>query len=113
MLCMIRLSLAEKPSDGKTTPGNGVKLLLDGMRSANFVAMHSLDDQAPEGDNFCLNQFQNHVDTPTPSIGGNYFEGIQNCQLSNNRLWWGYQILQNRMYMGQKWLKGMSSFHSN
>lgn len=60
-----RLSVA-KPVDTKTpnlAPGMGVKLLRDGMDSANFVCMFSVDGQPSL--NFFENDFVNHIPDPT------------------------------------------------
>ena len=59
--CYTRLSEAA-PVDTKTPnsrPGVGVKLLRDGMDSANFVSMFSVDGQ--EDLNFFANNFENHI----------------------------------------------------
>ena len=59
-----RLSIA-KPVDTKTpnlAPGMGVKLLRDGMDSANFVCMFSVDGQ--DDLNFFANDFVNHIPDP-------------------------------------------------
>lgn len=60
-----RLSVA-KPVDTKTpnlAPGMGVKLLRDGVDSANFVCMFSVDGQ--DSLNFFANDFVNHIPDPT------------------------------------------------
>ena len=44
-------------------PGMGVKLLRDGMDSANFVAMYSVDGQ--DSLNFFANDWNNHVAAAT------------------------------------------------
>lgn len=56
-----RLSVA-KPVDTRTpnlAPGMGVKLLRDGVDSANFVCMFSVDGQ--DSLNFFANDFVNHI----------------------------------------------------
>lgn len=56
-----RLSVA-KPVDTKTpnmAPGMGIKLLRDGMDSANFVCMFSVDGQ--DTLDFFGNDFNNHI----------------------------------------------------
>jgi hypothetical protein len=60
-----RMSLAAEPNAKKlnTTPGIGVKFLRDGMDSADFVAMYSVDGQ--ESWNFFKNQFSNHISAAT------------------------------------------------
>ena len=61
---LARLSVA-KPPDTKTpnlTPGMGIKLLRDGMDSANFVCMFSVDGQ--DDLNFFANDFVNHIPDP-------------------------------------------------
>lgn len=64
----IRMSLAKQPDETKTTaaegagnfiPGFGLKLLRDGMPSANLVSMYSVDGQ--ESWNFFKNEFHNHI----------------------------------------------------
>jgi len=42
-----------------TAPGIGVKFLRDGIDSANFVAMYSVDGQ--QGWNFFKNDLLNHI----------------------------------------------------
>ena len=57
----VRFSTAA-PVDTKTPtllPGMGVKLLRDGVDSANFVAMYSVDGQSSL--NFFANDFSNHI----------------------------------------------------
>jgi hypothetical protein len=59
-----RLSVA-KPVDTKTpnmAPGMGVKLLRDGVDSANFVCMFGVDGQ--DDLNFFANDFVNHIPDP-------------------------------------------------
>lgn len=59
-----RLSVA-KPPDTKTpnlAPGMGVKLLRDGMDSADFVCMYGVDGQ--DDLNFFANDFSNHIPDP-------------------------------------------------
>jgi len=71
---MLRLSLAIDLSLGPFTPGIGVKLLRDGMPSANFVAMNNVDGQ--ESGNFFETDFSNHIPKPTSipqKILGNKF----------------------------------------
>eukprot|EP00545_Synedropsis_sp_CCMP1620_P013676 CAMPEP_0119014664 /NCGR_PEP_ID=MMETSP1176-20130426/10148_1 /TAXON_ID=265551 /ORGANISM="Synedropsis recta cf, Strain CCMP1620" /LENGTH=334 /DNA_ID=CAMNT_0006967879 /DNA_START=21 /DNA_END=1025 /DNA_ORIENTATION=+ len=59
---LVRLSLAKKASSWQgTIPGLGVKFFRDGMPSANFVAMYSLDGQT--SGNFFENDFTTHVNT--------------------------------------------------
>lgn len=60
---LVRLSVATKPLFGRTIPGLAVKFLRDGMPSANFVAMYSLDGQP--GGNFFENSFTNQVNSTT------------------------------------------------
>lgn len=43
-------------------PGMGIKLLRDGMDSANFVCMFSVDGQ--DDLNFFANDFVNHIPDP-------------------------------------------------
>jgi len=43
-------------------PGMGIKLLRDGMDSANFVCMFSVDGQ--DDLNFFANDFSNHIPDP-------------------------------------------------
>ncbi len=60
----IRMSIA-KPEDTKTpnlAPGMGVKLLRDGVDSANFVAMYGVDGQ--DSLNWFANDFTNHIPNP-------------------------------------------------
>eukprot|EP00746_Dinoflagellata_sp_MGD_P020368 gnl/MRDRNA2_/MRDRNA2_147454_c0_seq1.p1 gnl/MRDRNA2_/MRDRNA2_147454_c0~~gnl/MRDRNA2_/MRDRNA2_147454_c0_seq1.p1 ORF type:complete len:432 (-),score=64.80 gnl/MRDRNA2_/MRDRNA2_147454_c0_seq1:186-1388(-) len=57
----IRLSSANCPSSSGFTPGAAVKLLRDGMPSANFVAMPSLDGQACKDNNFFEKNFTTHI----------------------------------------------------
>jgi len=60
----IRMSIA-KPEDTKTpnlAPGMGVKLLRDGVDSANFVAMYGVDGQ--DSLNWFANDFSNHIPNP-------------------------------------------------
>jgi len=59
---MLRLSLAVDLKFGNFVPGIGVKLLRDGMPSANFVAMDSVDGQ--ESGNFFEADFSNHIAKP-------------------------------------------------
>jgi len=59
---MLRLSLALDLRFGDFTPGIGVKLLRDGMPSANFVAMDNVDGQ--ESGNFFERDFSNHISKP-------------------------------------------------
>jgi len=56
-----RFSLAKEPSTSSraTAPGMGLKLLRDGIDSANLVAMYSVDGQ--DSWNFFKNDFTNHV----------------------------------------------------
>ena len=61
----VRMSSAA-PVDTKTPnmkPGMGVKFLRDGVDSANFVAMLSVDGQPSL--NFFENDWSNHIPTPT------------------------------------------------
>jgi len=59
--CYARLSFAKEPNVKKanTTPGMGVKCLRDGMDSANFVAMYSIDGH--ESWDFFAVDFTNHI----------------------------------------------------
>lgn len=60
----IRMSVA-KPVDTKTpnlAPGMGIKLLRDGVDSANFVAMFGVDGQ--DDLNWFANDFSNHIPDP-------------------------------------------------
>ena len=56
-----RFSLAKEPSSSSraTAPGMGLKLLRDGMDSANLVAMYSVDGQ--DSWNFFKHDFTNHI----------------------------------------------------
>eukprot|EP00091_Calanus_sinicus_P018456 TRINITY_DN4220_c0_g1_i2.p1 TRINITY_DN4220_c0_g1~~TRINITY_DN4220_c0_g1_i2.p1 ORF type:complete len:357 (-),score=107.20 TRINITY_DN4220_c0_g1_i2:86-1156(-) len=58
---IVRFSLAKEPSpeSNATAPGLGLKLLRDGMDSANLVAMYSVDGQ--DSWNFFKNNFTNHI----------------------------------------------------
>jgi len=61
----IRMSTAA-PADAKTPnsiPGFGLKLLRDGMDSANLVSMYGLEGQ--DSCNYFANTFSNHVPTTT------------------------------------------------
>jgi len=60
---MARLSLAAKPSATSTVPGIGVKFLVDGRPSLNFVAMYSLDGQPSY--NFFANEFSTFINPTT------------------------------------------------
>lgn len=75
---LIRLSMAQKPSRWRgTAPGMGAKLFRNGMPSANFVAMFSLDGQ--DGGNFFENNFSNHVNvtsSPILSVLANKFAEV-------------------------------------
>eukprot|EP00927_Polykrikos_kofoidii_P025441 TRINITY_DN22844_c0_g1_i1.p1 TRINITY_DN22844_c0_g1~~TRINITY_DN22844_c0_g1_i1.p1 ORF type:complete len:410 (-),score=49.83 TRINITY_DN22844_c0_g1_i1:138-1367(-) len=57
---LIRLSSAAKPG-GSFTPGAAFKFFRDGRRSANFVAMPSLDGQPCSNSNFFANDFKTHI----------------------------------------------------
>lgn len=58
---IVRLSSARAYShSGGPIPGLGVKFFRDGIPSANFVAMHSVDPQ--ESGNFFHHEFSNHID---------------------------------------------------
>ena len=67
---LVRLSLAAPATEESTTPGIGVKFFRDGMKSANFVAMYTLNGQHKgqkidnDAGNFFANQFSNHVPGP-------------------------------------------------
>mmetsp|Transcript_8980 Transcript_8980/g.15071 ORF Transcript_8980/g.15071 Transcript_8980/m.15071 type:complete len:341 (-) Transcript_8980:42-1064(-) len=63
---VIRMSSATPQDTSGMLPGVGVKFFRDGMPSANFVAMYSLDAQ-PEG-NFFEHNFSNHVDDPNDPV---------------------------------------------
>ena len=58
---VVRFSLAKEPAPPalNTAPGMGLKLLRDGMDSANLVAMYSVNGQ--ESWNFFKNDFTTHV----------------------------------------------------
>ena len=60
----VRLSTAAPVITSTPTmiPGMGVKLLRDGIDSANFPAMYSVDGQ--NSLNFFANDFSNHIPTP-------------------------------------------------
>ena len=69
---LVRLSLATGATQEATTPGIRVKFFRDGMKSANFVAMYTLNGQQKnqkiDGDdvgNFFANTFSNHVPPPS------------------------------------------------
>ena len=59
--CYVRNSSAAQPDTKKPnlTPGMGIKCLRDGMDSANFVSMFSVDGQ--DDLNFFANNFENHI----------------------------------------------------
>lgn len=59
---LARLSLAAKPAASGTAPGIGVKFLVDGQPSANFVAMYSVEGQ--QSYNFFANEFSTFIGTP-------------------------------------------------
>ncbi len=59
----LRLSLAAKPDGVSTIPGIGVKFLVDGAPSLNFVAMYSLDGQKTY--NFFAHGFSTFIDAPS------------------------------------------------
>ncbi|MEM8594816.1 MAG: hypothetical protein AAGF06_08415 [Pseudomonadota bacterium] len=73
---LVRLSLAGKPSADGMTPGLGMKWLIDGQPSANFVAMNSLEEQ--RGFNFFEQPFFTRIDVPDDNafltLGLNLFE---------------------------------------
>ena len=61
----VRMSVAAPvglPGLPNMIPGMGVKLLRDGVESANFVAMYSVDGQ--KSYNFFDNNFSNHIPDP-------------------------------------------------
>jgi len=58
---MIRLSSAKLPGSGGVAPGMGIKFLRDGRRSANFVAMFSLDGQPCSDTDFFQHEWSNHI----------------------------------------------------
>ena len=74
---LVRLSLAEGAKPEATTPGIGVKFFRDGMKSANFVAMYTLNGQQKgqkidnDAGNFFANPFSNHVPDPNEKADGN------------------------------------------
>jgi len=58
---LIRFSSAVQPSSsGGFTPGAGIKFFRDGIPSANFVAMPTLDAQSCSEPNFFAKTFTNH-----------------------------------------------------
>lgn len=59
---MVRMSSATDISELGFKPGIGVKLFRDGMPSANFVAMKSLENQ--QSGNFFEQDFSNHIPPP-------------------------------------------------
>ena len=90
----VRLSIAA-PADTKTpniAPGMGVKFLRDGVDSANFVSMYSVDGQ--ESFNFFENNWSNHVsDThsvtlkPLEARFGTATKFVQTVGLSDMARW--------------------------
>ena len=64
----IRMSFAAQPSPNlvNTTPGIGVKFLRDGVDSANFVAMYSVDGH--DTWNWFANSFSNHIPAAGPAL---------------------------------------------
>lgn len=68
VLAVVRFSTAVYPIFPFTyTPGIGVKLFRDGVPSANFVAMNSVDGQGSDG-NFFAKNFSNHIPDATGGI---------------------------------------------
>jgi len=65
---IVRFSLAKEPDTSalNTAPGMGLKMLRNGMDSANLVAMYSVDGQ--ESWNFFKNDFKNHVPPGSPLL---------------------------------------------
>ena len=61
----VRMSVAGPvdTANNQMVPAMGVKLLRDGMDSANFVAMFSVNGQPSL--NFLANDWSNHISTPT------------------------------------------------
>ena len=59
---LVRLSLANKPSEESSSPGAAFKFFVDGKPSRNFMAMFSLEGQT--GHNFFKNPFSNHIKQP-------------------------------------------------
>ena len=59
---LVRLSLANKPSEESSSPGAAFKFFVNGKPSRNFMAMFSLEGQA--GHNFFKNPFSNHIAKP-------------------------------------------------
>merc|ERR1712072_1384771 len=58
---LVRLSSATAVSSAGFTPGSAFKFFRDGVPSANFGAMPSLDEQACSESNFFAKAFTNHV----------------------------------------------------
>jgi len=57
---LVRFSSANQP--GKSfTPGMGIKFLRDGRKSANFVAMNTLDGQTCDEQDWFQHEWRNHV----------------------------------------------------
>lgn len=65
-----RLSVAAMPSDNGMTPGLGMKFLIDGKPSANFVAMNSLEEQ--QGFNFFEKDFSSQIEVPADNAFLNF-----------------------------------------
>jgi hypothetical protein len=58
---VVRFSSANEPGSSGFTPGMGIKFLRDGRKSANFVAMYTLDGQTCEERDFFQHEWSNHV----------------------------------------------------
>ena len=63
---LARLSLAAKPTADTSVPGIGIKFLVDGKPSLNFVAMYSLDGQPTY--NFFANSFTTVISPPSSGV---------------------------------------------
>jgi hypothetical protein len=63
-----RMSFAAEPNCKKlnTTPGLSIKFLRDGIESANFVAMYSVDGQ--DTWDYFANDFSNHIAAAGPAL---------------------------------------------
>ena len=63
----MRLSVAANPDGNPFTPGIALKLLRDGVDSANMIGMYSMDGQ-PGSNNFFAHSFSNHIPFPKPGM---------------------------------------------
>lgn len=78
----IRFSMAKAYENGNITPGFSIKFMRDGVPSANFVSMPSLDGQ--EGKNFFENDYTNHPVKPNGfllKIVSKKFTQASNCPI--------------------------------